>query len=464
MRRVKHTLRGSTLAETLVMMLVAGIVFLAAMEALTLVSRLVARRAAVLVEAGRQHDGIFRLGQLLTTADSVRGAEGGGTGELLYLYRAGGETTLTTRDSAAVFVAGEFRDTLLRRVGHMQLLRCDAAADTLEIDVGGHMLKLTVLMPARECYGRRIAEIEKALLEELYAAVVRGETLAEAMRRSGAFRPLECGVVRIGDETGRLARTLDFLRDYYRKRAAQRRMVASAVSYPVVILAVAAAVVAFMLSVVVPMFEEVYARMGGELPALTRGIIALSKAFPAYAAVAVIAGGGLYLLYRANRQREEVQRWRAAILLRLPVAGEIIRKNMQAQCCKLLDLLCAAGVPLLAGVGMLREVIGFHPYRKSFDEIERRLERGDAFAETLARFPDLYDRKLTALVRVGEQTNRLPEMLRRQGETLTEELEYAIRRMGAMLEPALILLVGILVAVILIAMYMPMFSLGGIMG
>ncbi|WP_337433068.1 type II secretion system F family protein, partial [Alistipes communis] len=90
--------------------------------------------------------------------------------------------------------------------------------------------------------------------------------------------------------------------------------------------------------------------------------------------------------------------------------------------------------------------------------------RGDAFAETLARFPDLYDRKLTALVRVGEQTNRLPEMLRRQGETLTEELEYAIRRMGAMLEPALILLVGILVAVILIAMYMPMFSLGGIMG
>lgn len=152
------------------------------------------------------------------------------------------------------------------------------------------------------------------------------------------------------------------------------------------------------------------------------------------------------------------------ILLRLPVAGEIIRKNMQAQCCKLLDLLCAAGVPLLAGVGMLREVIGFHPYRKSFDEIERRLEPGRAFAETLARFPDLYDRKLTALVRVGEQTNRLPEMLRRQGEILTEELEYAIRRMGAMLEPALILLVGILVAVILIAMYMPMFSLGGIMG
>ena len=113
------------------------------------------------MRAARQRAGIFRLGQLLTTADSVRGAAGGGTGELLYLYRAGGETTLTTRDSAAVFVAGEFRDTLLRRVGHMQLLRCDAAADTLEIDVGSHMLKLPVLRPAWESYGRRIAEIEK---------------------------------------------------------------------------------------------------------------------------------------------------------------------------------------------------------------------------------------------------------------------------------------------------------------
>lgn len=159
---MKHTLRGSTLAETLVMMLVAGIVFLAAMEALTLVSQLVARRTAVLVEAGRQRDGIFRLGQLLVTADSVRGAEGGAdAGECMYLYRAGGETTLTTCDSAAVFVAGEFRDTLLRRVGHMRLLRCDAAADTLEIDVGSHMLKLPVLRPARESYERRIAEIEK---------------------------------------------------------------------------------------------------------------------------------------------------------------------------------------------------------------------------------------------------------------------------------------------------------------
>ena len=92
------------------------------------------------------------------------------------------------------------------------------------------------------------------------------------------------------------------------------------------------------------------------------------------------------------------------------------------------------------------------------------LEHGELFSACVARFPALYDRKLTALIRVGEETNRLPEMLRRQGEALTEELEFRIKRMGSLLEPALIMLVGLLVAVILISMYMPMFRLGGIMG
>lgn len=304
----------------------------------------------------------------------------------------------------------------------------------------------------------------KALLERLYGDVVGGAALWQSMERSGAFRPLDCGVVRIGEQTGRLPDTLDFLREYYRKRAAQRKMISSAVSYPLVILSTAVAVVAFMLAVIVPMFEQVYARMGGELPALTRGIIALSKSFPAYAAVAAAVGISAYILLHINRNRKEVQAATAGLLLRLPVAGAIIRKNQQAQFCKLLCLLTSSGVPLLSGVGMLSDVIAFYPYRESFGAICRRLEQGEPFWAGIAQFPDLYDRKLTALVRVGEETNRLPEMLRRQGEALTEELEYRIKRMGALIEPALILLVGLLVAIILISMYMPMFRLGGIMG
>lgn len=304
----------------------------------------------------------------------------------------------------------------------------------------------------------------KSLAEGLYDEVVRGAALWQAMEHSGAFRTLDYGVVRIGEQTGRLADTLDFLAEYYRKRIEQRRMVCAAVSYPLVILATAVAVVSFMLLVVVPLFEQVYTRMGGELPGLTRRIIALAEAMPSIAAA--IAGAGLVLgiLYYRNRHRKEVEAARDGLLLRMPLAGALVRQSTQAQCCKLLCLLTRAGVPLLTGVGMLAEVIGSHPYRTSLDQIARTIERGGAFWQALERFPKLYDRKLVALVRVGEQTGRLAEMLHRQGDALTLALEYRIKRLGSLLEPALILLVGLLVAVILISMYLPMFRLGGVMG
>ena len=113
---------------------------------------------------------------------------------------------------------------------------------------------------------------------------------------------------------------------------------------------------------------------------------------------------------------------------------------------------------------MLPEVITFYPYQQSFVRIGSGLEQGESFAANVGRYPGLYDRKLAALIRVGEETNRLPEMLSNQADALTRDLEYRIRQLGSMLEPVLILFVGVLVAIILISMYMPMFRLGGIMG
>lgn len=304
----------------------------------------------------------------------------------------------------------------------------------------------------------------KMLLTHLYNEVVEGKTLWQAMEHSREFRKLECGVIRIGEETGRLAETLDFLNTYFHKRASQRKLISSAVSYPIVILVVAGAVVTFMLSVVVPMFAEVYMRMGGELPALTRNVVSFAQAFPGRAAIIILFCGGIGMLWYMNREKPRVQSLLTTMWMRLPLIGTIVRKNYESQTCRLLHLLISSGVPLLTAVLMLRDVVEFWPYRQSFGFIAHMLERGESFVDGLAHFPNLYDRKLLALVHVGEETGRLPEMLCRRADTLTIELEYAIRRMGSMLEPLLILLVGILVAIILIAMYLPMFSLGGIMG
>ncbi|GHV01680.1 general secretion pathway protein GspF [Bacteroidia bacterium] len=301
----------------------------------------------------------------------------------------------------------------------------------------------------------------KALLQRLYADVVAGSSLWRAMEMCGRFSPLDRGVVRIGEETGRLTESLEFLTDYYAKRTEQHRMVRSAVSYPLIVLGVAVVVVIFMLVVVVPMFEQVYARMGGELPTLTRWIIGASKQMPLFfgVAAAVLLGGAAgYLLLR---EQESFRRAQAALLMYTPLVGNIIRKNNQAHFCKLLYLLTASGVPLLTGIEMLREIITFYPYRQSFGQIADGLRRGRLLSASLEEYPMLYDRKLVILLRVGEETNRLPQMLRKQSDELTRELEYRLRQLGSMLEPLLILFVGLLVAIVLISMYLPMFKLGG---
>ena len=113
---------------------------------------------------------------------------------------------------------------------------------------------------------------------------------------------------------------------------------------------------------------------------------------------------------------------------------------------------------------LLEGIIVFYLYRVSFARIARELERGACLSEALERFAELYDRRLVTLLRVGEQTGRLPEMLAREGDVLTGELEHRLRSLRNLLEPVLILLVGLLVAVILVAMYLPMFRLGEIIG
>lgn len=154
MPRINHTLQGSTLVETLVMMLVAGIVFLAVMDGLTLFTRLQARRTEALLTAGRQCDGYFRIESLVAGADSILT----GHGEL-EIYRSGRRTVLSLCDSAVVYHSGDFRDTLLRDVMALGLSGDDP--DTLQIGLTrGFTVRFPVVFPVAEQYRRSLDKIE----------------------------------------------------------------------------------------------------------------------------------------------------------------------------------------------------------------------------------------------------------------------------------------------------------------
>lgn len=303
-------------------------------------------------------------------------------------------------------------------------------------------------------------EDESQILQGIYNDILSGNELWGALKRSGHFSDLDCGVIRIGEETGKLDQCLEFLNVYYNKKNEQRRILTGALSYPLIILIVAVLVLTFMILVVVPMFEQVYARMGGELPGITYFIIRLSGAAPGiFLSIAII----IILFFAARHfygKREKYRRASTGILLGLPFAGNLIRMYYQSQFCQLMHLLISSNIPLLRALQMMEDIIRFYPFCVSFSNIAKKIIEGEGLGENLAKHENIYGKKLVALIKVGEETNTLDKMLLQQATDITAELEYKLKQLGNILEPLLILGIGIIVAFILIAMYVPMFKLG----
>jgi len=301
---------------------------------------------------------------------------------------------------------------------------------------------------------------ESELLKSTYHHIIIGHEFWKSMELTASFTDLDCGVIRIGEETGKLDQSLMFLCDYYHKKTEQRRMLISALSYPIIIVVVAMLVLFFMITMVVPMFEQVYARMGGSLPEITVLMLKISSNFP----IVVTISGFLILAYVTIKliygKTGKYRKTASTILLNIPLIGNLVRTHYQAQFCKLLYLLVCSEVPLLRSLTMLESIIRFYPYSKSFAEMVKGLKKGESFADKMDEFQDLYGNKLITLIRVGEETNCLDKMLLNQANDITSELEHDLKQLGNVLEPILIICIGTIVAFVLIAMYMPMFQLG----
>ncbi len=301
---------------------------------------------------------------------------------------------------------------------------------------------------------------DKVMYSRIFDEVVSGKELWRSLDVEKSFSELDKSVVRIGEETGRLSDALAFLTDYYQKREEQKRMITSALSYPTITLTVAVIVLVFMLLVVVPMFEQVYARMGGELPALTQSIIRMSEFAP-------VVLGGLCLLFvvfywvkHLYGNTDGYQGFVSGLIMRIPLISSLVWKYHVSRLCRILHLLVSSDVPLLQALCLLEGIVGFYPYRKSIEHVCGMIERGRTLADGMNNYENLYGKRFLVLLRVGEETNSLERMLLTQAEDSNAELEHEIKQLNNIVEPFMILCIGVIVAFVLIAMYMPMFKLG----
>lgn len=301
---------------------------------------------------------------------------------------------------------------------------------------------------------------ERQLYSRIFEEVVSGKELWRSLEADKSFTELDRSVVRIGEETGRLIEALSFLTGYYQKREEQKRMVAGALSYPIITLSVAVIVVIFMLLVVVPMFEQVYARMGGELPAVTKRIISVSESAPAMLGIMVLFGLSVYGIIHWFGTSDEFRRVTSGIIMKLPLVSGLVRKYQVSRFSRIMHLLVSSDVPVLKSLYLLQGIMTFYPYRKSLIDVCLMIERGQTLASGMVRYEILYGKRFLVLLKVGEETNSLERMFLTQANETDAELEYEIKQLNNIVEPMLIIAIGVIVAFVLIAMYMPMFKLG----
>lgn len=301
---------------------------------------------------------------------------------------------------------------------------------------------------------------DRNIYEKIYGRIISGGCLWEAIEYVGGFDRIDCGVIRIGEESGKLMEALSFLSDYYNKRETQRRTLVSALSYPAITLAVAVVVLCFMLLVVVPMFEQVYSRMGSELPSLTRFMIDMSSYVPYLFFVFLTILVFFLVIRRVYGNTEEYKILISRFILRIPLLRGLLKKTELSRFSRIMCLLVSSDVPILSSLNLVGGILKLYPYRKAVLDACYDLESGDMLCESFARHSDLFDRKFLVMLRVGEETGALDIMLKTLADDTSEELNYQLKQLNNTLEPFMILLIGVVVGFVLIAMYLPMFKLG----
>ncbi len=297
------------------------------------------------------------------------------------------------------------------------------------------------------------------ILLQVRQDVEAGSTLADAMRRHPkAFDSLYVNMVAAGEAGGILDTILQRLSVYIEKAVKLRSQVRSAMIYPIAVIVIAAIVVAVILLKVIPTFAALFMSLGAELPLPTRIVIAasnfLARYWWAFALFLVAAAYAFRRYYATHSGRRVID----GALLKLPIIGPILRKVAVARFCRTLATLTSSGVPILESLDITARTAGNAIVEDAIYETRRSVEGGKTIVEPL-RATNVFPNMVVQMIGVGEQTGALDAMLNKIADFYEDEVDAAVAGLVKLLEPLMIFILGIVIGGIVIAMYLPMFTL-----
>ena len=291
--------------------------------------------------------------------------------------------------------------------------------------------------------------------------VEAGMSLAEAMRKHPpAFDNLFVNMVAAGEAGGILDVILQRLSQYLEKAVKLKAQVKSALIYPTTVITIAVGVVWIILWKVIPVFAQLFAGLGGELPFLTRIIVAASKFIGRYSWLIIILGIIAFFAIRAYHNTYRGRRVLDALLLKIPIIGMLLRKIAVARFCRTLSTLTSSGVPILDGLEITAKTSGNAIIEDAIMAVRKSVEEGKTISGTLGE-TKVFPTMVVQMINVGEQTGALDQMLSKVADFYEDEVDTAVAGLVKLIEPLMIVVLGGIIGVIVTAMYLPMYSILG---
>jgi type IV pilus assembly protein PilC len=284
-----------------------------------------------------------------------------------------------------------------------------------------------------------------------------GGTLARGMmRHPKIFDRLYIGMVTAGESGGRIEVVLERLACHLEKSGRIESRVRAAMTYPIVVMMVAVAIVAALMTFVVPRFEKIFLTMlnGAPLPALTKGVLAASRLVQNHwcllLGAAVLGGVAWRWMRRSAAGARAFDRW----ILRIPVVGDLLLKTAVARFSRTLGTMLTSGVPVLQALLLSRDACGNLFLAESVEEVRRRVREGESVAQPLA-VSGVFPVVVAGMVEVGEETGTLPAMLGHVADMYDEEVDHSVASLTSLIEPLMIVLMAVIVGTIVIALFLP---------
>lgn len=307
--------------------------------------------------------------------------------------------------------------------------------------------------------GQQSNKVFAAVLTDVRQDVESGSTLADAMRKHPkVFDDLYANMVAAGEAGGILDTILQRLSTYIEKAVKLKAAVRGALVYPVSVIVIACVVVWVILTFVIPVFADLFAGLGAQLPLPTQIVVNLSNFLRSWWWLVLGAIVAAVVLVRQYYQTPQGRRAIDAFMLKFPIIGTLLRKIAVARFCRTLGTLTSSGVPILDGLDITARTAGNAVVQEAIQNVRKEVEQGKTISEPLAKsgvFPSM----VVQMVQVGEQTGAMDTMLSKIADFYEDEVDEATQNLLSLLEPLIILFLGVVIGGIVIAMYMPMFSL-----